>query len=88
KATNKNKLRNDSKIAKHEMLINAYEHLSTLEKLYFRVMSTLHIGTFKYPGFDFLYYLLLVPAKIVRVLIRINFRLKQRMYALLEKPTL
>lgn len=85
KATNKKKLRNDSKIAKHEMLINAFPHLSTLEKLYYRTMSAIHIGTFKYPGFDFLYYLLLIPSKIARVFNRINFRLKQRIYSFIDK---
>jgi glycosyltransferase involved in cell wall biosynthesis len=83
KVTNKKMLRNESKIAKHEMLISAHAPLSALEKIYYRVMSTIHIGTFKYPGLDVAYYLLLVPAKILRVLIRINYRLKQLVYSLI-----
>lgn len=81
KTADKKRFRNESKIAKHEMLMNSYPHLNFLDNIFFRIMSSIHIGTFKYPGFDFMYYALLIPAKITRVLIRFYISFKRYLFA-------
>lgn len=77
KSADKKKLRNLSKIAKHEMLLSCYSQVSPLRRVYLRFVSALFIGTFKYPGFDMSYYLFWLPAKLGRIVVRLIFSLRR-----------
>lgn len=71
----KKRLRNEFRIAQHNFLLRVCAPNNFLKRLRYRLLSTIHFGTFKYPGMDLQFYLTYLPAKAVRSLIRARLRM-------------
>lgn len=71
-------LRNEARIAQHDMILAVHRPRTRTRQFVLRLLSTIHFGTFRYPGADPLFYLTYLPAKLARNFIRIGLKLRSR----------
>lgn len=68
----KKRLRNDFRLAQFEALMNLVQNFGILRKLYLRLQCMTRFGVFQKPGIDPAFFLLYVPAKVLRTFSRIT----------------
>lgn len=71
-------LKNELRIAQHDFIRLTLKPAGFIDEFRYRMLSTIHFGTFKYPGLDPLFYLTYPAAKLARRVIRIQRKLARR----------
>lgn len=70
-------LKNDFRITEHEFIRTTMKPAGFADEFRYRTLSTIHFGTFKYSGWDPLFYLTYPAAKVARRIIRMRRKLER-----------